>query len=426
MDSETQEKKQLRWEWIPILLAMLLSFFCVFTSTAMALMSQPDHLNDASMLPVGTANYSKMDDAKFRQVGDAIFADATQDSAGLRLTPGNSGEASGNRKTPIYIAFVTPSPSETPVPLPVIVTMSAPGTAVPSRVASPTASRTAIPTATATRPPTRTPQPTATNTRWPSATVTPNSSPTATLTALPWVPTSTPGSQAATKTAVPTSVPTTTSQPNTPTPTATRTPVNTPTATHTPTRTPINTPTSTSTATATAVNTPTSTSTATATAVNTPTSTSTATATAVNTPTSTSTATATPVDTPTSTPTATAVPSVRVLSVALVDADADNIIVGYETMPDGITLALSTLPTANLNIWATLDPQFAHHVDVSLTGAASHDHTEFFYPYTFPGNNMFDFQGYNFIPGAYTLTFQPYSDATTLGELFVFNFTVIP
>ena len=94
-------------------------------------------------------------------------------------------------------------------------------------------------------------------------------------------------------------------------------------------------------------------------------------------------------------------------------------------MPDGITLNLTTLPTENLNIWAHLDPQIADHVDISLTGAMSHDHTEYFFPYTFPGNNNFDFDGYNFIPGLYTLTFSPYIDATTPGETFVFNFTVI-
>jgi len=94
-------------------------------------------------------------------------------------------------------------------------------------------------------------------------------------------------------------------------------------------------------------------------------------------------------------------------------------------MPDGIALNLNALPTENLNIWATLDPMVVHHVDVSLTGAATQNHTEYFFPYTFPGNNGFDFHPYNFVLGAYTLTLQPYIDATTPGTPFVFNFTVV-
>ena len=408
MDNEPQAQKRRRWEWIPFLLAMLLSFFCVFTATAMALMSQPDKLDDASMLPVGTANYGQLDNEKerFGQIDIAIFADATQDSAGLRLTPNGSGEANGNRKTPVFIAFVTPEPSDTPVPSPVVVTMGAPGTAVPTFSAAsltPNASASATATrkptstlpATATSTSTRQVTATPTSTLWPSPTntVTPWPTPTSTNVPAPPPPTSTPRPQ------IPPSA--------TPQPTATNVPIQ-PTATNTAT----NTPTATNTAIAapaTATNTATATATATETLVP---------ATATNTPTATATATETP--TPTATP-----GDSRVLSVALVNADSDTVIPGYETMPDGIVLDLATLPTNNLNIWATLDPQYADHVDVTLSGDASQSHTEYYYPYTFPGNNNFDFHGYNFIPGSYTLTFQPYVDLTTPGTLFVFNFTVI-
>jgi hypothetical protein len=113
------------------------------------------------------------------------------------------------------------------------------------------------------------------------------------------------------------------------------------------------------------------------------------------------------------------------LSIALVNADTDAIITGYETMADGITLDLTSLPTENLNMWVTLDPPVVDRVDVSLTGAASRSHTEYFYPYTFPGNNGFDFAGYNFVVGDYTLTFEPYALDGTPGIPFVFHFTVI-
>ncbi len=389
MENETTEKKRHRWEWIPILLAMLLSFFCVFTATAMALMSQPDKLDDASMLPVGTANYGLLDSDKerFAQLDEAIFADATQDSAGLHITPGSSNEASGKRETPIYIAFVTPVPSETPVNAPVVVTMAAPGV-VPSRVASKTP--------TATTQPTRTPRVTPTNTSTrAAATLTPGATPTSSRTPFP-----TPSS---TVTPVPPS-PTATSKPSTPPtatprPSSTRTPVPTTAVTPTHTKTPVP-PTATHTATATAV-----------------------VPTATNTAIATNTATAVP-PTATNTATATATPEgPSVVKIALVNADTDTVI--YEAMPDGITLDLTLLPTENLNMWTTLSPEIVDHVDVTLTGAASRTHTEFIFPYSFPGNNDFDFAGYNFVVGNYTLTFEPYALDGTPGTPFVFNFSVI-
>lgn len=94
-------------------------------------------------------------------------------------------------------------------------------------------------------------------------------------------------------------------------------------------------------------------------------------------------------------------------------------------MPDGITLDLTLLPTENLNMWATLDPEEVGHVDVTLAGAASRSHTEHVPPYTFPGNSGSNFHGYNFVVGDYTLTFEPYMPDGTAGTPFVFHFTVI-
>ena len=422
MDNGTIEKKRHRWEWIPILLAMLLSFFCVFTATAMALMSQPDKLDDASMLPVGTANYGFMDSDKerFAQLDEAIFADATQDSAGLRITPGSSNEAFGKRETPIYIAFVTPVPSETPVNAPVIVTMDAPGTAVPSRVAS------QVPTATT--QPTRTPRVTPTNTSTrlaATATGTPGATPTSSRTPFP-----TPSS---THTSVPPS-PTATSKSSTPPtstprPSSTHTPVPTtavtPTFTPTHTKTPIP-PTATNTPPATATHTktpipPTATKPATATATNLPPSTATNTPIPTATTVPTNTATAIPTATNTPPATATTAPSIRVVNIELINAETDGVI--YNTMLDGIELDLTWLPTDQLNMRTTLDPVQADHVDISLNGI--YHHTEYVHPYTFPGNSGGDYHGYVFAPGAYTLTFEPYALDGTPGTPFVFNFTVI-
>ncbi len=393
MENETQREKNRRWEWVPFLLAMLLSFVCVFTATAMALMSQPQKLDDASMLPVGTADYGILDSEKtqFGRLDEAIFADATQDSAGLAMTPGNSGEMSGNHKTPIFIAFITPGPTQTQIPSPVVVTMDAPGTAVPERI------DTATPTVT--RRPTRGPSVTPTNTKIPNTA-------TATPTVFIW-PTVT-----SSATPVPTTVPSSTPQPPAPPPpTATPRPPSPPTATNIP-------PTSTPTATATLTPVP---PTATDLPTNTPTATGVPpTATATDTPVP-PTATVSPTPTMTATP---ETPDINVVNIALVNAVSDTIIPGYETMPDGITLDLTTLPTDELNMWVTLDTGFAHHVDVTLSGAMSRSHTEFFFPYTFPGNNGFDFHGWNFIPGSYTLTFVPYVTEIVSGTTFVFNFTV--
>jgi hypothetical protein len=161
-----------------------------------------------------------------------------------------------------------------------------------------------------------------------------------------------------------------------------------------------------------------------------PTNTATAIPTATTPPTNTATATATataiPTTIPTTIPTATATPEgPSVLKIALVNADTNTVIAGYETMPDGITLDLTLLPTENLNMWTTLSPNIVGYVEVTLTGAASRTHTEFFFPYTFPGNSGFDFAGYNFVVGNYTLTFDPYALDGTHGTPFVFNFTVI-
>jgi hypothetical protein len=120
------------------------------------------------------------------------------------------------------------------------------------------------------------------------------------------------------------------------------------------------------------------------------------------------------------------------VSVALVNADTETVIPGYETMPDGIILDLAALPTENLNIWVTLDPQYGDRVDVFFNGSLHH--TEYYYPYTFPGNTYDpshpnhpynDFWAYNFALGNYTLIFQPYAINNTPGIPFVFNFTVI-
>jgi len=111
------------------------------------------------------------------------------------------------------------------------------------------------------------------------------------------------------------------------------------------------------------------------------------------------------------------------MSVALVDAGTDSVIPGYETMSNGITLDLRVLPTENLNIWATLNPTIVDHVDTDLDGIEQR--TEYFFPYTFPGNNGFDFYGWNFSLGSHVLTYTPYLADGTMGTPFVFNFTVI-
>ncbi|MEJ2557552.1 MAG: hypothetical protein P8186_15260 [Anaerolineae bacterium] len=169
MDSFSHKDQRLlrrRWELLLLLLALLLSFVCVFSSTWLALNVQPEDLASANMLPVSQADYGRVprESTPFAPLNPGVGAEAATDVARLASTP------VGVRHTPIAIVSsptsaptALPSPSATralnPTPTSTILpTVTAVGTAT----GTPTAISPPTPTATATSPSTSTPTATST------------------------------------------------------------------------------------------------------------------------------------------------------------------------------------------------------------------------------------------------------------------------
>jgi hypothetical protein len=148
------------------------------------------------------------------------------------------------------------------------------------------------------------------------------------------------------------------------------------------------------------------------TATTTPTATATATPTATPTPTPSATPTPTPSAAPTPTPTAT--PSaVAVVSFTLVNADSDQ---DLETLTDGATLNLASLPTHNLNVRANTSPVTVGSVVFALTGTQTNNRTETNPPYSLFGDVSGNYNPWTPAVGAYTLKGTPFSGAGGSGS----------
>ncbi len=213
------------WEWLLLLLALLMSFACIFLSTWLSLNAWPDRLVKASMLAGDGADYKRSDqeDVAFGSLNPEVGAEAATDAARLQLTPLGAGSS-----TPAGIALLppTPRPSATPT-LAVVTRVPSPAPASPTPTHAPTLppspTPTSVPPTATTRPaPTQVPIPTETATSTPPP-------PPDTPTPVPPPPTDTP-----TRTPEPTHTPrphppTHTPVPPTDTPTPTDTPVSAPT-----------------------------------------------------------------------------------------------------------------------------------------------------------------------------------------------------
>jgi hypothetical protein len=154
--------------------------------------------------------------------------------------------------------------------------------------------------------------------------------------------------------------------------------------------------------------------------VPTPTPTATATATAAPTPTPTPTATSTPIPTPTPTPV-----GQFVNSFTLINADSDQPI---QTLTNGATLNLATLPTKNLNVRANTVPTPVGSVVFALTGAQTRNQTEATPPYALFGDTGGDYAPWTPALGSYTLKATPFSGSGgtgTAGTPLTITFTVI-
>jgi hypothetical protein len=212
MDSFSQKDQRplrRRWEFLLLLLALLLSFVCVFSSTWLALNVQPEDLTSANMLPVSHADYGRVsgESTLFAPLNPGVGAEAATDVARLASTP------VGVRDTPIAIVLLPPTPTPTPTDTPTAMPTALPvATATPIAAASPTSVLTVLPSPSATRALNPTP----------TSTIVPTVTAIGTATGTP------------TATSPPTPTPTATS-PSTSTPTATSTPVpSTPIPTDTP------------------------------------------------------------------------------------------------------------------------------------------------------------------------------------------------
>ena len=228
MDSSSQPRDRPRrgyWPWLLLLLALLISFGCVWLSTWLALGARPEVAVSANMLAMSTADYGRFpgEGTPLNPLGRGVMLEAATDIARLALTP------VAGAGTPVAMVWLpatpsvtaTPSPSPTPTPTATATMSSTPPPPSPS---PPAPTGTPPATATATAPPTFTrvvptplPTPSSTSTRPPA--------PTPTATQVP----PTPGP---TSTARPTATPLPSATPSpTPSPTATYTPAPTPTPT---------------------------------------------------------------------------------------------------------------------------------------------------------------------------------------------------
>ena len=117
-------------------------------------------------------------------------------------------------------------------------------------------------------------------------------------------------------------------------------------------------------------------------------------------------------------------------SFTLIDTDTDAPVPGFDPMPDGTTLDLTTLP-ANLSIRANTSIPEVNGGAVIFTVNGSKARTENVAPYALKGDKpVGDYDPYNFVPGSYTLAAGIYSGFSGSGGFsfngdLTINFTVV-
>ena len=120
---EKNEKRVRSREWLILLLALLLSFGCVFCSSGFALTFWTDRMSPASLLAGSQADYSRdrADGVRFAVLDPLVVAQAIDDVAHLQMTPTGSHNKNG-----VVIASLpaTPTPTANPDPRPLLPTVS--------------------------------------------------------------------------------------------------------------------------------------------------------------------------------------------------------------------------------------------------------------------------------------------------------------
>src|SRR5574342_422905 len=86
---EHDKLRHQRWQWLLILLALLMSFACIAVSTGLAVSRPPDRLSSAALLATGQADYgaSPRENTRFAPLDPNVMAQAATDTAGLHATP---------------------------------------------------------------------------------------------------------------------------------------------------------------------------------------------------------------------------------------------------------------------------------------------------------------------------------------------------
>jgi hypothetical protein len=105
--------------WLILLLALLLSFGCVFCSSGAALNFWPDRLAPASLLASSQADYGRgpVDELQFRVLDPEVVAQAAADIAFLQITPTNIW---GDALVRVAMLPATPTPTTGAGPNPLL------------------------------------------------------------------------------------------------------------------------------------------------------------------------------------------------------------------------------------------------------------------------------------------------------------------
>ncbi|MGB0717366.1 MAG: PKD domain-containing protein, partial [Phycisphaerae bacterium] len=105
--------------------------------------------------------------------------------------------------------------------------------------------------------------------------------------------------------------------------------------------------------------------------------------------------------------------ALTVSSFTLIDADADEPIPGFDPIPDNAVIALSTLPTTQLNVRANTNPQVVGSVRFHVNDQRFR--TENVVPYALAGDRNADYFVWDYELGSYEITATPYTNARATG-----------
>jgi hypothetical protein len=108
--------------------------------------------------------------------------------------------------------------------------------------------------------------------------------------------------------------------------------------------------------------------------------------------------------------------SQSVTTFTLINADTDQPIAGYDPLPSGAVLNLTTLPTRNLNIRANTSPATVGSVRFALDGI-SNFRTESASPYALVGDDNGDYSNWTPALGRHTLKATPFSKGGATGTM---------